>query len=288
MNGKQGVFFSLGMVMLLAGCHTFHPRGSAVELPSRRTLSIIGPVKNGSTDTVKLEEVSPGVFRDTLKMVTVAERGNTFQIEIPGMKDNFNINISSPPIPSTIPTNPIFIQPLTRVLWDEAQAGIWDIKHMQLYISGTVALEYEEHLTGLTARPNGKTVEETLKGTNLTGPAIAGEMITKSTYTNTLYVLETMTPGVALKISPGNWQNVLEVSFDNGTGTESLRFVQDPKDGGYGYFYLEPNNKDKINYGGKDYEVRFDEKKGKPYLMIRTELPPFMPDNRSLPGRRIP
>jgi hypothetical protein len=175
------------------------------------------------------------------------------------------------------------------MLWDEAQAGAWDITRMQLYISGTVALEYEEHSTDLTVRTNSQPVVETLKGTNLTGTVSANEMIIQSAYANALIVLETMTPGVALKYIPGKWQNILEVSFEGGAAGQQnfLRFVQHYNDPD-GYFYLEPLNKTKITYGDKQYEVRFDERGGKsPYLMIRTEYTASARSN-TLPGRRLP
>ncbi|GHV86917.1 hypothetical protein AGMMS50255_2130 [Spirochaetia bacterium] len=191
-------------------------------------------------------------------------------------------------IQTAIKKTPVFVQPFTRTLWDEAQAGAWDIRHMQLYVSGTVVLEYEKYSTDLTARTNSQSVEETLRGINYTGTVSTNEMITNSAYENALIVLETMTPGVALKFIPGKWQNILEVSFEGDTADQQkfLRFVQNYNDSD-GYFYLEPLNKTKITYGDKKYEIRFNERGGSPYLMIRTE---YTASTRSniLPGRRIP
>jgi hypothetical protein len=289
MNSKQVMFFSVGMmVMILAGCGSspkVHPSGSDVKLPSERTLSISeSDKKSGQSVTVKLDEVSPGKFTDTNNEVTVTETmGDSFQIEIPGMK----INISAPPIPPRIP---VFIQPLTHVLWEDAQAGRWDIKNMQLYISGTVALENEDQSTRLQLREKSKTVEEILKGTNLTGQAKTGEMITHSAYANTFHVVDTMTPGMVISGSTENGKNKLQVSFEPDANGEKrvLSFVQDTADSGYGYFYLEPKNKDTIKFGDKDYEVRydFDGRSKKPYLLIRTELSASL-SRDSLPGRRV-
>jgi hypothetical protein len=281
------MFFCVGMMimMTLAGCRSAPIPGPDVELPSTRTLSVSEPDKDGQLVTVKLipgddkGNVSPGVFSTWNKKATVTETADRFIIETSGM----TINISAPP-----KGTPIFIQPLTRVLWDDAEAGGWDIKNMQLYISGTVVLEYEEHLTDLESRDKSTPVRENPQGTELSGQVTTGEIVTKSAYENILYVLETMTPGMALRVSTENEKNILEVSFETGANGEQqfLRFVQDPKDS-YGYFYLEPANKSKITYGAKEYEVRFDERNGRPpYLMIRTELATSRV-GKSLSGRRV-
>jgi hypothetical protein len=145
-------------------------------------------------------------------------------------------------------------------------------------------------------RTKEKPVNETAQGPQyLKGPAGTDELITKSTYTNELRVLQTMTPGRAFEVKPGEGdttytvRNMLEVKFEEGPAGEPhyLRFRQEPGDK-YGYFYLDYSNGDKITYGGKPYEIRYDaEKSEKPYLMIRTEYHPST-DPKYLPGLPFP
>jgi hypothetical protein len=175
------------------------------------------------------------------------------------------------------------------MLWENAQADGWDITQMQLYISGTVVLEYEAHSTSLTARKKSTPVQETLKGTNLTGTVSSNETITTSAYENTLYVLEPMTPGVALNSYKQGGDKILEVSFDPAmTGAPRfLKFIQ-YAGAPLGCFYLAYDNKQTMSYGGQNYEIRFDgNATDPPYLMIRTEFT-ASPGSNSLPGRRIP
>ncbi|GHV86919.1 hypothetical protein AGMMS50255_2150 [Spirochaetia bacterium] len=253
MKGKRVIFFSLGMMIFVM---TSSPQ-SLEGVPAEDTVAESPPELTSSPQSLE------GVPAED----TVAE---------------------SSAIQTAIKKTPVFVQPFTRTLWDEAQAGAWDIRHMQLYVSGTVVLEYEKYSTDLTARTNSQSVEETLRGINYTGTVSTNEMITNSAYENALIVLETMTPGVALKFIPGKWQNILEVSFEGDTADQQkfLRFVQNYNDSD-GYFYLEPLNKTKITYGDKKYEIRFNERGGSPYLMIRTEYTASMRSN-ILPGRRIP
>jgi hypothetical protein len=288
MNSKQMMFFCVGMMIMLAGCKT---QGKAVNLQSGRTISIYKtiypPYKHEVSlnfDDVPVSDDTPRSEVKYKKRVTVTENGDSFQILIGRRR----IDISPPAVAPLPPPNPILIQPLSRDILTAAQAGDWDITQMQLYISGTVVLEHEERSTGLTARNKSTPVRETLKGTNLTGPVSTNEIITTSAYENTLYVLDAMTPGLAITSNTVKGQNILEVSFDPGpNGTQQvLRFVQSLS-APLGYFYLDYPNKSTISYGGKNYEIRFDGKsKMPPYLMIRTELPPSVQNSNSLLGRR--
>lgn len=294
MKSRQVVFFYVAMMMVvLAGCET---PGQAVELTSGRTISISKKsIIGGQEVSVPFDNVPPSddTPRNEVKYkkrwITVTENGDSFRLQF-GLGRRI-IDISPAPKPPFLVPTPIFIQPLTRMVWDESRINDQNIKEMQLYISGTVVLEYEEYSRGLTARQNSNPVRETLKGTNLTGSVSANETITRSSYTNTLYVLETMTPGVAIKFDDSEKErNILEVSFDPGpNGTQRvLRFVQSLSvSAPFGYFFLEYPNNSTICYGDQNYEIRFDEKnKMPPYLMIRTELPPSVQNSNSLLGRR--
>ncbi|GHV86918.1 hypothetical protein AGMMS50255_2140 [Spirochaetia bacterium] len=291
MKSRQVVFFYVAMMMvLLAGCET---PGQDVKLTSGRTISISKKsIIGGQEVSVPFDNVPPSddTPRNEVKYkkrwITVTENGDSFRLQF-GLGRRI-IDISPAPKPPFLVPTPIFIQPLTHMMWEESRINDQNIKEMQLYISGTVVLEYEEHSRGLTARQNSNPVPETLKGTDLTGPVSANESITQSTYINILYVLETMTPGVAIKFDSVSGRNILEVSFDPGpNGTQQvLRFAQSLS-APLGYFFLDYPNNSIICYGDKNYEIRFDEKnKMPPYLMIRTELPPFVQNSNSLLGRR--